>query len=159
MHFVTSNVTSVFFIIFLLISPLKLITATTSENDKNNSSFLQKVCSRLNLNEDQCCILGKSSTFLGYAAIAGAVGTMGIPALLGTMGFTATGIAGGSWAAWYQATWGVGTAFSWLQSVSMTGAAAASVTKIGLLAGGIKSYFFSGDCKKNSAEDNQCSKK
>ncbi|CAF4429410.1 unnamed protein product, partial [Adineta steineri] len=101
---ITSNVTSVFFIIFLLISPLKLITATTSANDKNNSSFLQQVCSRLNLNEDQCCILGKSSTFLGYAATAAAVGTVGIPALLGTMGFTATGIAaigiaGWSWAA------------------------------------------------------------
>ncbi|CAF0964774.1 unnamed protein product [Adineta steineri] len=159
MHFVTSNVTSVFFIIFLLISPLKLITATTSDNDENKSSFLREVCSRLNLNEDHCCILGKSSTFLGYAATAAAVGTVGIPALLGTMGFSATGITGGSWAAWYQATYGIGPAFSWLQSVSMTGTAAAVVTKTGLLAASIKSYFFSGDCKKNSAEDDQCSKK
>ncbi|CAF1347870.1 unnamed protein product [Adineta steineri] len=159
MLFITSNVTSVFFIIFLLTSPLKLITATTSENDKNNSDFLREVCSRLNLNEDQCCKLSKTSTFLGYAATAAAVGTVGIPALLGTMGFTATGIAGGSWAAWYQATYGIGAAFSWLQSVSMTGAAAAGVTKIGVAIAAAKTYFFSGDCKKNSAEDDQCSKK
>ncbi|CAF1054811.1 unnamed protein product [Adineta steineri] len=132
MLFITSNVTSVFFIIFLLISPLKPITATTSDNDKNNSSFLREVCSRLNLNEDQCCKLSKSSTFLAYAATAAAVGTVVIPAMLGTMGFTAAGI---------------------------IGAAVPSVTKIGVAIAAMKIYFSSGDCKKNSAEDNECSKK
>ncbi|CAF0876266.1 unnamed protein product [Adineta steineri] len=159
MHFLTSDVTSVFFIIYLLISPLKLITATSSNNDKENSSFLREVCSRLKLNEDQCCVLSKTSTFLVYATTAAVVGTVGIPALLSTMGFTATGIVSGSWAAWYQATYGIGPAFAWLQSVSVTGAAAASVTKIGVAVAAMKSYFFSGSCKKNTAEDDQCSKK
>jgi len=155
----TSNAT-VFFIIFLLVSPLTSVVATTPHNDdKDDLSFLQQVCSKLGLNEDQCCKLSKVSSFAGYAATAAAVGTVGIPALLASMGFTTTGITAGSWAAWYQSTYGIGTAFSWLQSVSMTGTAAAAVTKLGVAAAAVKSYFFGSDCKKTSAKDDQCKKK
>jgi hypothetical protein len=154
----TSNAT-VFFIIFLLVSPLTSVVATTPHDDgKDNLSFLQQVCSKLGLNEDQCCKLSKASSFAGYAATATAVGTVGIPALLASMGFTTTGITAGSWAAWYQSTYGVGTAFSWLQSVSMTGIFAATVTKVGVVAAAVKSYFYGRDCEKTSTDDNQCKK-
>ncbi|CAF4922859.1 unnamed protein product, partial [Rotaria sp. Silwood2] len=132
---------------------------TTSHGDQDNSSFLQQVCSKLGLNEDQCCKLSKVSSFAGYAAAAAAFGTVGIPALLAYMGFTATGITAGSWAAWYQSTYAIGTAFSWLQSVSMTGIVASAVTKTGVVVVGIKSYFFSSDCKKKSTADDECRKK
>jgi hypothetical protein len=154
----TSNVTG-FFIIFLLVSPLTSILATSPQNDQNEPSFLQQVCAKLGLNEDQCCELGKASSFAGYAATAAAVGTVGIPALLGYMGFTTTGITAGSWAAWYQSTYGIGTAFSWLQSVSMTGTASAAVTKVGFAAAAVKSYFSGSDCKKASAKDDRCQNK
>jgi hypothetical protein len=158
MRSLTSSAT-LFFIIFLLVSPLPSIVATSAHNEQDDSSFLQQVCSKLGLNEDQCCTLSKTSEFAAYAATATAVGVYGVPALLAYMGFTATGITAGSWAAWYQATYGVGTAFSWLQSVSMTGVAASAVTKIGVGAAALKSYLFSDDCKKKSASDDQCSKK
>ena len=154
----TSNA-AVFFIIFLLVSPLPSAVAATSHDDHDDSSFLKIVCSKLGLNDDQCCKLGKTSSFVGYAATAAAVGTVGIPALLASMGFTATGITAGSWAAWYQSVYGVGTAFSWLQSVSMTGTVAAAATKIGIAAAGIKSYFAGNDCKQTSTDDNQCQEK
>lgn len=154
----TSNAT-VLFIIFLLVSPLTSIVATTSVSDQDKQSFLQQVCSRLGLNEGQCCKLGKASSFAGYAATAAAVGAVGVPALLASMGFTATGITAGSWAAWYQATYRIGTIFSWFQSVSMTGVAAAAVTQVGVAAAAVKSYFFGSDCTKASAQDDQCQKK
>ncbi|CAF2858780.1 unnamed protein product, partial [Rotaria sp. Silwood2] len=128
--------------------------ATTSHGDQDNSSILQQVCSKLGLNEDQCCKLSKASSFAGYAAAA-----VGIPALLAYMGFTATGITAGSWAGWYPSTYGIGTVFSCLQSVSMTGIDASAVTKTDVVATAIKSYFFTSDCKKKSTEDDECRKK
>ncbi|CAF5133925.1 unnamed protein product, partial [Rotaria sp. Silwood1] len=132
--------------------------AATSHNGQDNSSFLKPICSKLGLNEDQCCKLSKTASFAIYAAAAAAVGTLGVPAVLASMGFTTTGITAGSWAAWYQATYGIGTVFSWLQSVSMTGTAAMSVTKAGVVVAAVQSYFLSDDCKKRSAEDNECRK-
>ncbi|CAF3474404.1 unnamed protein product [Rotaria socialis] len=107
----TKHIT-LFSIIFLLVSPVPSIVARDSYYKQDDSTFLEQVCSKLGLNEDQCCILAKSTSFLGYAAVATSVGVVGIPALLASMGFTTTGIVGGSWAAWYQATFGIGTAFS-----------------------------------------------
>lgn len=151
-----TSYTTVFFIIFLLVSPLTPIAAKTGDGNKDDLSSFQQVCSKLGLNEDQCCKLGKVSSFVVYATVATAAGTVGVPALLAYMGFTATGITAGSWAAWYQATYGIGTAFSWLQSVSMTGSAAATATKLGVAVVGTISYFFGGDCKKKSTGDDKC---
>ena len=154
----TSSAT-VFFTIFLLCSPIKSVAAKTPDNDQKDLSFLEKVCSKLGLNEDRCCQLSKLSSFTKYAAAAASAGLIGVPALLASMGFTATGITAGSWAAWYQATYGVGTVFSWLQSASMTGVVATAVTKVGVGIAVVKSYFFSDDCKKGSTEDGQCREK
>lgn len=148
----TTQITA-FSIILLLVSPLPSIADTSSEKTSDNSEFLQLLCSKLDLNENQCFKLSKTSSFLGYAAIAAAVGTVGIPALLTSMGFGTTGIIAGSWAASYQSAYGVGTVFSWLQSVSMTGTAAFAVTKAGLAVAAIKSYF--GSDSKRSTKDKE----
>ena len=154
----TSN-TTVFFIIFLLVSPLKPIVAETGDGNKEDLSFLEQVCSKLGLNEDQCFKLGKASSFAAYAAAAAAAGAVGVPAVLASMGFAGTGITAGSWAAWYQSTYGIGTAFSWLQSVSMTGWAAGAATKLGVMAAGAKTYFFGDDCKQKSTDDERFQRK
>jgi hypothetical protein len=153
----SSNVT-VLLIIFLLVSPLKTIVATTPHNNEDDQSFLQQVCSKLNLDEDGCCKLSKTASFIAYATAAAAVGAVGVPALLVSMGFTAGGITAGSWAALYQSTYGIGTVFSWLQSVSMTSGTAAIVgAKLGAATAAVKSFFFSDDCNKKSTDD-QCHK-
>jgi hypothetical protein len=153
----SSNVT-VLLIIFLLVSPLKTIVATTPHNNEDDRSFLQQVCSKLNLDEDGCCKLSKTASFIAYVTAAAAVGAVGVPALLVSMGFTAGGITAGSWAALYQSTYGIGTAFSWLQSVSMTSGTAAIVgAKLGAATAAVKSFFFSDDCNKKSTDD-QCHK-
>ncbi|CAF1513887.1 unnamed protein product [Adineta ricciae] len=158
MYCLTPKTVTVFSFIFLLLSPLTLISATTSKRHDEDQTLLQQVCEKLNLDEDQCCKLGKTSSFIAYASAAVAAGAVGVPAVLCYMGFTATGITAGSWAAWYQATYGIGTVFSYLQSVSVTGALVAPVTKVGIGIAAIKSFVFGGDCKKKSTQDDKCAK-
>ena len=153
----TRSCRTVLIIIFLLFSPLAPVEAKATDDHKR-SEFLQLVCSKLGLSDDQCCKLGKSASFAGYAATAMAVGSLGVPALLTSMGFGTIGIIPGSWAAWYQATYGIGTVFSWFQSVSMTGTVAAAVTKVGVGLAFAKSFFFNSDCSKASTEGDQCKK-
>jgi hypothetical protein len=136
----TKSCNTVFLVLFLLFSPMRSIEAKATD-DHERSDFLHLVCSKLSLTEDQCCILGKSVSFAGYAATAAAVGSVDVPALLTSMGFGATGLISGSWAAWYQATYGIETTFSWLQSVSMTGSVAAGVTKVAVGLAAMKIYF------------------
>jgi hypothetical protein len=79
-------------------------------------------------------------TLIGYGSIAALAGLYGVPTVLGWVGFKATGVAVGSWAAWWQSTQVAPTVFATIQSASVTGAASALVTKIGLATVAGKAY-------------------
>jgi hypothetical protein len=70
------------------------------------------------------------------------------------MGFTATGVIGGSFAASWQSFGIAPGLFSTIQSASMTGAAAATTTKMGVLAAAVKNLFSSCDDKTLSDAGN-----
>lgn len=144
---------TVFLVLFLL---LTYSSAIDSINLKDIG--LQKVCDELELSADQCRLADKTLKFLGYGGLAVATGIYGVPFVLAKLGFSATGIVGGSVAAWWQATGIAPALFGAVQSTSMTGTAAALVTKLGVTASAVKSYFSScdttpstetKDCKKN----------
>jgi hypothetical protein len=134
-----------FFVIFLLLSYSPVIRSASSED-----SYFQQACDQLNLSVDQCCVADKVLKFLGYGGLAAATSTYGIPFVLGKLGFSTVGIAGGSFAAWWQSTGLAPGLFATIQSFSMTGAAASIMTKIGVSAAGVKSYFSSCDVKTSS---------
>ena len=51
------------------------------------------------MSADQCCYADKALTFFGYGGLAVAAGTYGVPFVLAQLGFSATGVIGGSVAA------------------------------------------------------------
>ena len=118
---------------------------------------LQKVCDELELTDDQCCLADKTMKFLGYGGLAVAVGMYGIPFVLAELGFSTVGVVGGSFAAWWQSVGVAPTLFSAVQSTSMTGGAAALVTKLGVTASAAKSYF-SSCVTTQSSETKDCNK-
>ncbi len=80
-----------------------------------------------------------------YSCLAaiGAAGVFGMQAMLWALGFTAAGVAAGSWAAWFQSTFfgGViggipGWIFSALQSMGAAGASAGATVGVGAVGGG-----------------------
>jgi hypothetical protein len=141
-----------YLVIFLLISYSPLISSISFKNIS-----LQKVCDDFELSADQCCIADKALKFLGYGGLAAAAGTYGVPFVLAQLGFTATGVIGGSLAAWWQSVGIAPSVFATFQSASMTGAAATMMTKIGISAAALKSYFSSCDVKTPSDKEN-CNK-
>lgn len=135
----------VYVILFLLLTHSPLISGI---NLKNIS--LQKICDELGMSTDQCCYADKALKFLGYGGLAAAAGTYGVPFILAQLGFSATGVIGGSIAAWWQAMGIAPGLFSAIQSTAMTGAAAALTTKLGVTASAVKSYFSSCDSAKST---------
>jgi hypothetical protein len=121
----------VLFIVFLLVSPMTSNVAPTPHHNGNSLSFLQQGCPKLSLNEDYLWKLDKASSLAIYTVAAAA----------SVVGFTIGGISAGSRAAWYQIPYKVGMAFSWLQSMSITGAAATVMEKVGAAIIVVKSYF------------------
>ena len=122
-----------------------------------NSISIQKVCDELELSDDQCCLADKAMKFLAYGSLAFAAGSYGIPFFLTKVGFSAVGVVGGSFAAWWQSVGVAPTLFSAVQSTSMTGGAAALVTKLGVTASAAKSYF-SSCVTTQSSETKDCNK-
>jgi len=119
-----------------------------------NASHLKKICEQLEMSDEQCCIADKVMQALGYGGLAVAVSTYGVPFVLAKLGFAATGVTGGSFAAWWQATNVAPGLFSWFQSVSMTGHLAGLATKLGVTAASAKSYFSSCDIETKSDSEN-----
>jgi len=136
-------------VIYLLFSYPPIIDSITLKNIS-----LQKICDELELTDEQCCTADKALKFLGYGGLAVAVSTYGVPFVLAQLGFTATGVIGGSLAAWWQSVGIAPSVFATFQSTSMTGAAANIMTKIGISAAALNSYFSSCDVKTSSGEAN-----
>ncbi len=141
-----------FSLIWLLLSYPPLISSSIFTN-----IGLQKICDEFKLSTDQCCRADKALQIVGYGGVAVAAGTYGVPFVLAKLGFTATGIIGGSIAAWWQSTGIASSVFSAVQSASMTGAAAGMMTKIGVTAAAVNSYFSPCDGKTLCDEEN-CAK-
>jgi hypothetical protein len=136
-------------VILLLLSYPPLISSISFKNIS-----LQKLCDELELSTDQCCMADKALKFLGYGGLAAAAGIYGVPFVLAKLGFSATGIIGGSLAASWQSAGIASHLLATVQSASMTGAAASFFTKLGVSTAAIKSYFSSCDVKTSSNEEN-----
>lgn len=138
-----------FIVFFLLLTHSTVINCI---NLKNIS--LQKICDELDMSADQCCYADKALKFLGYGGLAVAAGTYGVPFVLAQLGFSAGGVIGGSVAAWWQSMGVAPGLFSVIQSTSMTGGAATLVSKLGVTASAVKSYFSSCDTAQSTEEKN-----
>lgn len=136
-----------FFVIFLLLSHSTFV----------NSISLKEICDQLGFSDSQCCLADKTLKAVGYGGLAAAASTYGIPFVLTQLGFSATGIIGGSLAAMWQST-GIATGvFSAIQSTAVTGTAAAIVTKISAALAGFAGYNM--PCNTKSASDTEYCKK
>lgn len=139
MRFVTSLV------LYLLL--FNLIGIVLSKKDERSSCG--KDCQDQDETKSGSCPMRTVLNFIGYGTAAYVFGTYGVPFLLGQMGFGTAGIIGKSVAAWWQASGYYPAVFSTIQSASVTGTAASIVTKTGVLAAGVKSYFTSCDSKES----------
>lgn len=98
--------------------------------DSVNIKNRRRYCVRqtLNLLTPKCAA---AVTLMGV--VSSAAFTYAAPVVLTKLGFATAGIGAGSWAAWYQATYGTTSLFTLLQSAGMAGVGLSSKTLASVL--------------------------
>jgi hypothetical protein len=86
----------------------------------------------------RCCAI---AAVLAMIAAPLVIVPFAVPYVLGLLGFAAVGVTAGSWAALWQATFGIRTMFSILQSLAMGGAGFITVVVSGAAAAASVTFF------------------